>query len=175
MSYVKTEWDNGDIITAEKLNNAEIGIEEINMSYEKQTWSNGDTITAEKLNYMENGISGGGGSNNITITLDVVGNDPVYSEKFVLAGAPLVDGNYITGLFQNDGHYTVEFSPLLTVAEAPMTVDAIISEDCVYCMLDGGKEPLSVEGNVTKSYMEEIDSWVCTITGDCTITAEGKR
>ena len=64
MSYVKTEWDNGDIITAEKLNNAEIGIEEINMSYEKQTWSNGDTITAEKLNYMENGISGGGGGSS---------------------------------------------------------------------------------------------------------------
>lgn len=60
MSYVKTEWDNGDIITAEKLNNAEIGIEEINMSYEKQTWSNGDIITADKLNHMEDGIGGGG-------------------------------------------------------------------------------------------------------------------
>lgn len=57
MSYVKTEWDNGDIITAEKLNNAEIGIEEINMSYEKQTWSNGEVITAEKLNHIEDGIA----------------------------------------------------------------------------------------------------------------------
>ena len=31
------------------------------MSYEKQTWQNGDTITAEKLNYMENGIENSGG------------------------------------------------------------------------------------------------------------------
>ena len=27
------------------------------MSYEKQTWQNGDTITAEKLNHMEDGIN----------------------------------------------------------------------------------------------------------------------
>ena len=28
------------------------------MSYEKTTWQNGDTITAEKLNNIENGIAG---------------------------------------------------------------------------------------------------------------------
>lgn len=27
------------------------------MAYEKQTWQNGDTITAEKLNHMEDGIA----------------------------------------------------------------------------------------------------------------------
>ena len=31
------------------------------MSYTKQTWQNGDIITAEKLNHMEDGISEGGG------------------------------------------------------------------------------------------------------------------
>lgn len=31
------------------------------MSYEKQAWQNGDTITAEKLNYMENGIENSSG------------------------------------------------------------------------------------------------------------------
>ena len=29
------------------------------MSYEKQTWTTGDIITAEKLNHMENGIENG--------------------------------------------------------------------------------------------------------------------
>lgn len=35
------------------------------MSYEKQTWANGDVITAEKLNHMEDGIDGAGGSDFI--------------------------------------------------------------------------------------------------------------
>ena len=35
------------------------------MAYEKHTWENGELITAEKLNHMEDGIesSGGGGGN----------------------------------------------------------------------------------------------------------------
>lgn len=31
------------------------------MSYEKQTWETGEIITAEKLNHMENGIENAGG------------------------------------------------------------------------------------------------------------------
>ena len=31
------------------------------MSYTKQTWVNGDIITAEKLNHMEDGIENAGG------------------------------------------------------------------------------------------------------------------
>ena len=30
------------------------------MSYEKQTWTTGDVITAEKLNHLEDGIESGG-------------------------------------------------------------------------------------------------------------------
>lgn len=32
------------------------------MAYEKTEWKNGDTITAEKLNHMEDGIAEGGGA-----------------------------------------------------------------------------------------------------------------
>ena len=32
------------------------------MAYTKQTWNNGDIITAEKLNHIEDGIAEGGGS-----------------------------------------------------------------------------------------------------------------
>lgn len=31
------------------------------MSYEKQNWQNGDIITAEKLNHIEEGVYEGGG------------------------------------------------------------------------------------------------------------------
>jgi len=38
------------------------------MSYEKQTWNNGDIISAEKLNHIEDGIeSSGTGSGNVFI------------------------------------------------------------------------------------------------------------
>lgn len=54
-------WENGELITAVKLNNMEDQIEENNMSYEKHTWETGELITADKLNHMEEGIEGGGG------------------------------------------------------------------------------------------------------------------
>lgn len=37
------------------------------MSYEKQTWVNGEVITADKLNHMENGIESSGGGGGILI------------------------------------------------------------------------------------------------------------
>lgn len=36
------------------------------MAYEKTEWKNGDTITAEKLNHMEDGIAEGGGRMVVT-------------------------------------------------------------------------------------------------------------
>ena len=43
------------------------------MSYEKQTWQNGDIITAEKLNHMEDGIgeSGAGGDSPMYLIGDM--------------------------------------------------------------------------------------------------------
>ena len=42
------------------------------MSYEKQTWATGDVITAEKLNHMEDGIedAGGGTTRVIEVVID---------------------------------------------------------------------------------------------------------
>lgn len=61
MSYDKTTWQTGDVITANKFNHIEDGIEVNDVSYEKNTWQTGDVITAEKLNHMEDGIEAGGG------------------------------------------------------------------------------------------------------------------
>lgn len=44
------------------------------MSYTKQTWNNGDVITAEKLNHMEDGITEGGSSGEtfvVNFTFDI--------------------------------------------------------------------------------------------------------
>ena len=49
------------------------------MSYTKTTWQNGDIITAEKLNNMENGIANVSNTNsqtNITLTETISDTDP---------------------------------------------------------------------------------------------------
>lgn len=46
------------------------------MSYVKTTWANGDVITADKLNNIENGIesagSGGGGGNTFGLVIETI-------------------------------------------------------------------------------------------------------
>ena len=45
------------------------------MSYEKHTWETGELITADKLNHMEEGIEGGGGSGDSAIIVHAVYNE----------------------------------------------------------------------------------------------------
>lgn len=62
MAYEKQTWVDGEVITQEKLNHVEGGVEGMNTSYEKQTWVTGEVITADKLNHIEDGIANGSGS-----------------------------------------------------------------------------------------------------------------
>ena len=67
MSYEPTNWQTGDIVTSQKLNKLESGVEGINMSYEPTTWQTGDVVTSTKLNKLEQGVAaGGGGSSDYT-------------------------------------------------------------------------------------------------------------
>lgn len=56
MAYEKNTWQNGDLITEQKLNHIEQGVKNINNSYEKTLWKKYDVITAERLNNIEDGI-----------------------------------------------------------------------------------------------------------------------
>ncbi len=54
------------------------------MAYEKQTWQTGDVITQEKLNHMEEGIEdsvGGGKGVDIYIVEFVTGSNPITADK----------------------------------------------------------------------------------------------
>ena len=80
MSYTPTEWQTGDIVTADKLNKLETGVEDMNMSYTPTEWANGDIVTAEKLNKLENGVAaGGGGSSDFTTAEVTVINHATYT------------------------------------------------------------------------------------------------
>lgn len=83
-------WENGELITATKLNSMENGIGENNMSYEKHTWETGELITADKLNHMEEGIEGGSAELHPELTLNV---SPHNSDANVLNGVICLPDN----------------------------------------------------------------------------------
>ena len=62
------------------------------MAYEKQNWNNGDVITAEKLNHIEDGIAeGGSGGGNFVVNFtydmqtDDITADKTYQEIYTAA------------------------------------------------------------------------------------------
>ena len=60
IEYNKTVWSNGDLITADKLNNIEDALEALcttTENYIKTIWKDNDLITEEKLNKIENAIA----------------------------------------------------------------------------------------------------------------------
>lgn len=72
MSYNKTIWATGDVVTSAKLNKLEEGVRTVNGEYVPTVWATGDVVTADKLNKLEQGVADGGGGSNIpTITLNI--------------------------------------------------------------------------------------------------------
>lgn len=55
MSYIPSEWSDGDAVTSAKLNHLESGVTAV--GYEPTTWAAGDVVTAEKLNHLEQGVA----------------------------------------------------------------------------------------------------------------------
>ena len=109
MSYTKQTWETGDIITAEKLNHIENGVQDINMSYTKHTWENNEVITAEKLNNIEGGIeNSGSGYKNITqleIPITGISGPPESGELVVMYVSNRIyydenDEQYIADVFE---------------------------------------------------------------------------
>ena len=94
------------------------------MAYMKQTWQNGDTITAEKLNHMEDGIAEDGGRFDVNVTMEyqtdhyevtdfdktVEEINTAYNEgKNIIAHADIMGASKMLNLFQI-GDYGAEFS-----------------------------------------------------------------
>ena len=178
MSYTKTTWQNGDTITAEKLNNIESGVEEINMSYEKTTWSNGDVITAEKLNNVEDGIAGAGGGssafNTAEVTLSVVGNDGSMQGLYV--NCIDNDTGAINCLVSTEEGYFIEMEQNpISAGESETYEILIIQGESVQVWLEDMLEPASVTGNATVVEVDDSGGYGILVTGDCVITATGRR
>lgn len=72
MSYIKTTWQTGDTVTAEKLNHAENGIENANQNALPSVSStdNGDVLTVVEGAWAKAAPSGGGGVFVVHTTFD---------------------------------------------------------------------------------------------------------
>ena len=86
------------------------------MAYEKQTWNTGDIITAEKLNHMEDGINGNTDSaSGLVLHITQVGNtemrlDKTYSEIL----SAMLSGTYVV-LVAGNGAEIVEVHPIVSI------------------------------------------------------------
>ena len=141
MAYTPNEWACGDTLTAEKLNNIERGISEMNSEYVPTEWQCGDTITAEKLNKIEQGIANAGGGSSDFSTAEVTISGGIASNAFPVYENERIDVRYagnesITVIIGADG--------------------LAVNPPDGYTSTSGAIQSLGKEGYL--------------ITGDCTIT-----
>lgn len=159
MAYTPNEWACGDTLTAEKLNNIERGISEMNGEYVPTEWQCGDTITAEKLNKIEQGVANGGGSSDFSTAKITIASE--LTRWIIILNLPLMDEE-LDALIGALEIPNVEYSaPLSVVLYKGQCIGQVYSKD--------GTKSISVSGNAT------LDGEEITITGDCTITISGGK
>lgn len=147
MAYTPNEWACGDTLTAEKLNNIERGISEMNDEYVPTEWQCGDTITAEKLNKIEQGIASGGGSSDFSTAKLTVTGSSTFGIPISISRVSSYEGTEATApAISENGIY-----------------DVILYKGVAFGAFDT-EESVSITGS------GEYDDGDLIITGDCTIT-----
>ena len=148
MAYTPTDWECGQTVTAEKLNNIERGVADVNSEYTPTTWQCGDLITAEAMNKIEQGIAnaGGGGSSDFS-TAKVTVNGALRGNVSAPVISPSPTGFSLFPFFGEVGSYDIVI----------YTGGTILSYD--------GSGTVSVSGNIQK-----VGGNTYIVTGDCTIT-----
>ena len=176
MSYTPQTWENGDIITAAKLNNIESGVQSVSNSYTPTTWVNGDIITAVKLNNIEQGIANaGGGSSDLTtaevtvrFTFTALGD--AMTDVSARGIAPVITNNSISSVYESS---TFDLPAGATskdvVVSMPLYKNQLITSSFEgwgigNYTLDFGNMPTAT-GNATI----DLNNVTAIITGDCTL------
>ena len=154
MAYTPTDWECGQTVTAEKLNNIERGVADGNSEYTPTTWQCGDVITAEAMNKIEQGIAnaGGGGSSDFS------------TAQVTITG--FASGTYISMPFVFENEF---LSTSFTMANGIETYETILYKGNAVAHITGDESSVaSAEFEVISGDAEIMDG-MCLITGDCTI------
>lgn len=163
MAYTPFNWQDGDTITAEKLNNIESGIEEVSSGYVATTWETGDVITAQKLNNIEQGIANAGlPSAEVTLTST---NDQINCSFYGIKYDEETGTNYLTAIVPSG---TLWHDELWFDGEIDTTLDFVLLTENFEITVSNATS-VNVTGNATSQYFEENNQYVITVTGDCTI------
>jgi len=160
MSYTPTEWQTGDIVTANKLNKLENGVEDMNMSYTPTEWANGDIVTAEKLNKLENGVAAGGGGSSDFTTAEVTVINNAY--QTIYASIPVV---YEENELGEGSPATLVCDTLFVYGETTIINVPLYKGTCLVNGSAFEQVILDMEGNI-----QQMFNGVLMITGDGTIT-----
>lgn len=161
MSYTPTEWKPNDIATAARWNKLEQGVGELNMSYTPNTWADGQVPTAAKLNALEQAVASGGSSDFSTATVTIYVDPFKYGSSYAEVQAWISEGVLKSGYNFRSGNY------FNFVLGAPF--DLVIYKGSAEVLIQ--TDPTATI-ETTGSVIAEANEYgfLCTITGDCTIT-----
>lgn len=108
------------------------------MSYDKTTWQTGDVITANKLNHIEDGIANGGGMLVVNVDADDKLDktwQEIHDAGFaIMASSVSPEVGWVTQLYSNGTGYYVAFSMvingnIITVVYVAETADDYPAEE----------------------------------------------
>lgn len=125
------------------------------------------------------GGGGGGGSSSYTITLisapvPQFPDDPA-SDKYYIN---CFDENYVYygGAVKTNEGYIGEYQTEEVWAGTPQDIEVIIFPSKGISVVDNtGSQPISVTGDAQIVHHEDEGYWAVYVTGNCTITYQGKR
>lgn len=115
MSYTPTEWTSGDIISSEKLNKLEAGVEQAIELPDTTGASDGDVLTLDNGEPTWAAPSGGGGGQRVQINL---GQDPDTGDPTIsIEGEETLTDEemnyYLIDAVENNASIYLSYSPLL--------------------------------------------------------------
>ena len=161
MSYNKTTWATGDVVTSAKLNKLEEGVRDVNGEYVPTVWATGDVVTADKLNKLEQGVADASGGSSLlhcsATFINNTGNEQtikgiIYAtENNGLSNyptTPLPDGTtvfdvyYLEDLLDFYAEVTVENCTITASNEINCTLDS--GDDGDFIILTDRENPSSI-------------------------------
>ena len=119
------------------------------MSYEKTVWTAGDIITAEKLNNIENGVeaASGGGYNLAVVTVTNSTGDDFYVSFTNCTIVVVDDQNNIftrSGIVAGTPQYIIPSNPMLS-ANYKYTFDILSDSDIYDVTVNGNTVPFATD------------------------------
>ena len=154
------------------MNNIESGVEGINMSYDKTTWQSGDVITAVKLNNIEDGIANASGGSSLlepmTITLNItnqtIGSGKEEEISIEIYGTQDGDTGAIKAVLEDNGAYYLE---LQKTYKTTNTIKGQIASNSSFYLFYTPSTAVTVDSVEGAIELDQETNYI--VSGNCTL------